>query len=155
MVVFVLGVIVTVLVVVLLMVELELVGAVDNKAGHYSVSPGRQQAAGRVGQMGRERERERERERGYTCSGAGGRRPHERHQLRPTRANKRRNECGSSLCAGAGAKHSGRSGLGMGRRPLRNSLPPLLLGESHISTGQSQRVFQSHFLLPGALGQRR
>ena len=116
MVVFVLGVIVTVLVVVLLMVELELVGAVDNKAGHYSVSPGRQQAAGRVGQMGRERERERER--GYTCSGAGGRRPHERHQLRPTRANKRRNECGSSLCAGAGAKHSGRSGLGMGRRPL-------------------------------------
>ena len=41
------------------MVELELVGAVDNKAGHYSVSPGRQQAAaGRVGQMGRERERE-------------------------------------------------------------------------------------------------
>ena len=50
----------TVLVVVLLMVvELELVGAVDNKAGHYSVSPGRQQAAaGRVGQMGRERERE-------------------------------------------------------------------------------------------------
>ena len=59
MVVFVLGVILTLLVVVLLMVEeLELVGAVDNKAGHYSVSPGRQQqAAGRVGQMGRERER--------------------------------------------------------------------------------------------------
>ena len=58
MVVFVLRVIVTVLVMVLLMVELELVGAVDNKAGHYSVSPGRQQqAAGRVGQMGRERER--------------------------------------------------------------------------------------------------
>ena len=26
---------------------------------------------------------QRERERGYTCSGAGGRRPHERHQLRP------------------------------------------------------------------------
>ena len=60
-VVFVLGVIVTVLVVVLLMLELELVGAVDNKAGHYSVSPGGQQAAGRVGQMGRERERGRER----------------------------------------------------------------------------------------------
>ena len=57
MVVFVLGVIVTVLVVVLLMVELELVGAVDNKAGHYSVSPGRQQQAG----LGRWAERERER----------------------------------------------------------------------------------------------
>ena len=57
-VVFVLGVIVTVLVVVLLMVvELELVGAVDNKAGHYSVSPGRQQQAG----LGRWAERERER----------------------------------------------------------------------------------------------
>ena len=57
------GVIVTVLVVVLLMVELELVGAVDNKAGHYSVSPGRQQAA--AAGLGRwaERERERERER--------------------------------------------------------------------------------------------
>ena len=57
MVVFVLGVIVTLLVVVLLMVELELVGAVDNKAGHYSVSPGRQQQAG----LGRWAERERER----------------------------------------------------------------------------------------------
>ena len=58
------GVIVTVLVVVELMVELELVGAVDNKAGHYSVSPGRQQQAAAAG-LGRwaERERERERER--------------------------------------------------------------------------------------------
>ena len=45
--------------VVLLMVELELVGAVDNKAGHYSVSPGWQQQAG----LGRWAERERERER--------------------------------------------------------------------------------------------
>ena len=60
MVVFVLGVIVTVLVVVELMVELELVGAVDNKAGHYSVSPGRQGWAD--GQRGG----------GYTCSGAEG-----------------------------------------------------------------------------------
>ena len=59
MVVFVLGVIVTVLLVVLLMVELELVGAVDNKAGHYSVSPGRQQAAAGLGRWA-ERERERE-----------------------------------------------------------------------------------------------
>ena len=59
-VVFVLGVIVTVLlVVVLLMVELELVGAVDNKAGHYSVSPGRQQQA--AAGLGRWAERERER----------------------------------------------------------------------------------------------
>ena len=52
-----LGVIVTVLVVVLLMVELELVGAVDNKAGHYSVSPGRQQQGWADGQRERERER--------------------------------------------------------------------------------------------------
>ena len=52
------GVIVTVLLVVLLMVELELVGAVDNKAGHYSVSPGRQQAAAGLGRWA-ERERER------------------------------------------------------------------------------------------------
>ena len=59
MVVFVLGVIVTLLVVVLLMVvELELVGAVDNKAGHYSVSPGRQQQA--AAGLGRWAERERE-----------------------------------------------------------------------------------------------
>ena len=50
-----LGVIVTVLLVVLL----ELVGAVDNKAGHYSVSPGRQQAAAGLGRWA-ERERERE-----------------------------------------------------------------------------------------------
>ena len=58
-VVFVLGVIVTLLVVVLLMVvELELVGAVDNKAGHYSVSPGRQQQA--AAGLGRWAERERE-----------------------------------------------------------------------------------------------
>ena len=59
MVVFVLRVIVTVLVMVLLMVELELVGAVDNKAGHYSVSPGRQQQA--AAGLGRWAERERER----------------------------------------------------------------------------------------------
>ena len=39
------------------MVELELVGAVDNKAGHYSVSPGRQQAAAGLGRWA-ERERE-------------------------------------------------------------------------------------------------
>ena len=99
---------------------------------------------------------QRERERGYTCSGAGGRRPHERHQLRPNRANKRRNECRSSLCAGAGAKHSGRVGLGMGRRPLRNSLPPLLLGEATSAldraNGFSSHIFSCPKTSRGRLG---
>ena len=49
-----------VLVVVVVVVLVVVVGAVDNKAGHYSVSPGRQGWAD--GQRGG----------GYTCSGAEG-----------------------------------------------------------------------------------
>ena len=111
MVVFVLGVIVTVLVVVLLMLELELVGAVDNKAGHYSVSPGRQ------GWADGPRE-----EATHVAVLVGG-------APTPAPESIRANEC--RVCAAA-PLHSGRSGLGMGTPPRGINLTrAFLLGAPH------------------------
>ena len=68
--------------------------------------------------LGRWAEREREREATHVAVPGGADPTNGTNSDRTAPTSERTNECRSSLCAGAGAKHSGRSGLGMGRRPL-------------------------------------
>ena len=109
--------------------------------------------------MGREREREREREATHVAVPGGADPTNGTNSDRTAPTSERTNECRSSLCAGAGAKHSGRSGLGMGRRPLRNSLPlffSFFLGKATSAldraNGFSSHIFSCPKTSRGRLG---